>query len=137
MNHQDRKAPRDPIPASVERIASEIVDSAYKVHSSLGPGLLERVYEVCLTHELRERSLSVRTQVEFPIEYNTLKIDSGLRLDLVVEDAVVVELKAIENLLPVHEAQILTYLKLTGYRLGFLLNFNVPKIKDGCKRFVL
>ena len=137
MNHKGTTTNREPIPASTEEVARQIVDAAFKVHVTLGPGLLESVYETCLVHELRKRGLPVSTQVTLPIEYDGLVIDSGLRLDLLVEDAVVVELKAAERLLPVHTAQILTYLKLTGHRLGLLINFNVPLIKDGIKRVVL
>ena len=137
MNHKGTTTNREPIPASTEEVARQIVDAAFKVHVTLGPGLLESVYETCLVHELRKRGLRVSTQVTLPIEYDGLVIDSGLRLDLLVEDAVVVELKAAERLLPVHTAQILTYLKLTGHRLGLLINFNVPLIKDGIKRVVL
>lgn len=130
MNHKGTTTNREPIPASTEEVARQIVDAAFKVHVTLGPGLLESVYETCLVHELRKRGLRVSTQVTLPIEYDGLVIDSGLRLDLLVEDAVVVELKAAERLLPVHTAQILTYLKLTGHRLGLL-------IKHGIKRVVL
>jgi GxxExxY protein len=98
--------------------------------------LLESVYEVCLAHELKRRGLSVERQVELPVEYDGMRLDAGLRLDLRVEKSVVVELKAVEALLPVHTAQVLTYLKLTGCRVGLLINFNVPLIRDGIKRIV-
>lgn len=124
------------IPPEVEDIAKQIVDAAYAVHRALGPGLLESVYEVCLTHELTKRGLKTVRQVSLPVTYDSVVLDAGLRLDMVVADCVILELKAIEALLPVHEAQLLTYLKLTGHRLGMLINFNVPLIKDGIRRMV-
>jgi GxxExxY protein len=134
MNHQDTKTPRS---IETDRVAAEIVDSAFKVHAALGPRLLESVYETCLAHELHCRGLSFARQVALPVEYEGLKLDAGLRLDLVVSDCVVVEIKAVECLLPVHKAQLLTYLKLSGHRIGLLINFNVPLIKDGIKRMAL
>lgn len=122
--------------SKIERVASQIVDSAYTVHVKLGPGLLESVYEACLAYELRERGLDVRTQVVLPVRYGEIEIEAGLRLDIIVENLVIVEVKAIEGLLPVHDAQLLTYLKLTNLELGFLINFNVARIKHGIKRFV-
>jgi GxxExxY protein len=136
-HHQDTKAPRKDLSQEEERVAAFIVDAAIKVHRALGPGLLENVYEACLTHELRQRGLSVETQVAVPIRYEGLILDGGLRLDLLVNGIAIIELKAVEKLLPVHEAQLLTYLKLSNRRLGFLLNFNVPVMKSGISRFVL
>jgi len=118
-------------------IAAAIVDSALTVHRRLGPGLLESVYEVCLFHELTKRSIAAERQVGFPIQYDNLKIESGLRLDLLVDDLVIVEIKAVEKLAPVHQAQLLSYLKLTEKKLGLLINFNVPLIKDGIRRMVI
>ena len=120
---------RPELPPELNSISGVIVDAAFKVHSSLGPGLLESVYETCLLHELRSRGLYVATQVPVPIRYNDLLLDGALRLDLVVEDSVIVELKAVELMHPVCEAQLLSYLKLTGKRLGLLINFNVPRSK--------
>lgn len=137
MNHQDTKAPREPILPATERVAREVVDAAFRVHAALGPGLLEGVYETCLVHELTQCGLRVMRQVAVPIVYDTLRLEAGLRLDLVVDNCVVVELKAVEVLLPVHQAQLLSYLRLTGHRLGLLINFNVPLIRDGIKRMVL
>jgi GxxExxY protein len=122
--------------ADHNRVSGAIVDSAFAVHQSLGPGLLESVYEQCLALELRSRGLIVAQQVSQPVAYRGVKIDAGFRLDLVVEDLVVVEVKAAERLLPVHDAQLLTYLKLSGRQLGLLINFNVPRIKEGIKRLV-
>jgi GxxExxY protein len=125
------------MPAEVERIAAAIVDSAYKVHLTFGPGLLESVYEACLTHELRQRGLTVERQVAVPIVYDGELLDEGFRIDLRVNGSVIVEVKAVEVLLPVFAAQVKTYLKLTGHPLALLINFNVPLIKDGIKRVVL
>ena len=120
-----------------ESVASKIVDAAYTVHKVLGPGLLEKVYEVCLCHELSKRGLMFRRQVDIPINYDGLCFDEGLRLDVLVEDLVICELKAVDEMNPVWEAQILSHLKLTGKHLGFLINFNVPLIKNGIKRIII
>jgi GxxExxY protein len=138
MNHQDTKAPRATGPSELhDFLAHQIVDGAFAVHSTLGPGLLESVYQQCLVRELRLRDLKIAQQVILPIEYRGLSIDAGLRLDLLVGGIVIVEIKAVERLLPVHEAQLLTYLKLAQKRLGILVNFNVPLIKDGLRRLAL
>lgn len=137
MNQRDTETQRVELPARLNNVSGAIVDAAYLVHKSLGPGLLEYIYEECLAHELAIQGLRVQRQVSLPILYRDLEIASGLRLDMVVEDSVIVELKAVERLLPVHEAQLLTYLKLSTYRLGLLINFNVPLIRDGIKRRVL
>lgn len=126
-----------PIPAETERVAKEVVDAAYAVHTALGPGLLESVYETCLLRELALRKLAFKHQVELPILYKGVTMRAGLRLDVVVEDRVVVELKALDAVLAVHEAQLLSYLRLSGHRLGLLINFNVPLIKDGIRRMVV
>ncbi|MGO8703370.1 MAG: GxxExxY protein [Candidatus Brocadiia bacterium] len=137
MNHQDTKAPREAIPEETDRVAKEVVDAAYKIHSTLGPGLLENVYEICMVHDLTRRKLHVERQVAMPILFENIRLDAGLRLDMVVNNCVVIENKAVEKLLALHEAQLLTYLKLSGLRLGLLINFNVPLIKDGIKRIAL
>lgn len=121
---------------SVERVASEVVDGALAVHKALGPGLLESTYESCLAYELHERGLSVERQLELPVIYRSVRIDAGYRIDMLVERCVVIELKAVERTLPVHEAQLLAYLRLSGHRLGFLINFHVPLLRDGIKRMV-
>jgi GxxExxY protein len=126
-----------PISQEVDQVAGQVVDAAFTVHSTLGPGLLESVYEACLAYELIKRGLKVDRQIPLPVVYEDTKLDAGLRLDLVVDDSVVVELKAVEAVLPVHRAQLLTDLKLSGHRLGLLINFNVPVIKDGIKRMAL
>jgi GxxExxY protein len=120
-----------------DRVAHEIVDSAFAVHHTLGPGLLESVYEQCLVCELAARGIAVQRQIAVPAVYRGVRIDLGFRMDLLVNSLVVVEIKATERLLPVHEAQLLTYLKLSGHRLGILINFNVVRVKDGLRRIVL
>lgn len=137
MNHGDTEAQRRTVPDEVNDLTGGIVDAAFKVHSTLGPGLLESVYETCLVHELSKRGLKVERQTEVPVGYDGILLDSGLRLDLMVADTVVVELKAVEHILPVHKAQLLSYLKLTGKPVGLLINFHVPLIKDGIQRMVL
>jgi GxxExxY protein len=137
MNHQDTKTQREPIPKETDEIASEIVDAAFGVHAALGPGLLESVYEIRVLHELNKRGLKAERQVSLPVVYDNLRLDAGLRLDLVGEHRVVVELKAVEALLPVHKAQVLTYLKLSGHRLGLLVNLNSALIKHGIQRIAL
>jgi GxxExxY protein len=117
-------------------ISGQVVDSALKVHSVLGCGLLESVYEICLAHELAQRGLAVRKQVVMPIRYEGVVLDAGYRLDLLVAENVVVEIKAVEKMLPLYSAQLLTYLKLGGYKLGLLLNFNTVHLRDGIRRVV-
>jgi GxxExxY protein len=121
---------------SIEPIASHIVDSAIKVHKVLGPGLLESAYQACLSYELRKRGLTVECEVIQPIEYDGLKLDAGYRVDMLVENCIIIENKCVEKILPIHMAQILTYLKLRDYKLGFIINWHVPLIKDGIKRVV-
>lgn len=120
-----------------EYFAKQIVDIAVKIHKELGPGLLESIYAKCFYYELFNRNIKYEKQKEVPIIYQSLIIDEGLRLDLLVEDLVIIELKAQENYHPVWEAQLLSYLKLTNKRLGFLINFHVPLMKDGIKRLIL
>lgn len=117
-------------------IGDIVLGGAMKVHSALGPGLLESAYEICLAHEITKQGLSIKQQVLLPVQYNGLKLDAGYRLDLLVHNKVIVELKAVEKLLPIHMAQLLSYLKLSGCSLGYLLNFNVVHMKDGIKRIV-
>jgi len=126
-----------PLSDEEEKIGEAIVDSAYSVHKTLGPGLLEYVYEVCFCHELNKRGLSSRRQVPIPVIYDGIRFEEALRLDVLVEDLVICELKAVEEMKAVFTAQLLTQLRLTGKRLGFLINFNVPVIRDGIKRLIL
>ena len=127
----------DVLSPELERFATQIVDAAFKVHSTLGPGLLESVYETCMVHELTRRGIRVRRQVEMPIVYDEVRLASGLRIDLLVEECVIVELKAVEKVNELFMAQLVTYLKLTGNRLVFLIKFNTKLIKDGIKRVIL
>ena len=127
----------EPLPQETESLATSVVDAAYKVHTALGPGLLESIYETCLTYELRKRKIAVETQVAIPVVYDGVRMDGGLRIDMVVGKQVLVEVKAVEQMNRVFKAQILTYLKLTGLRLGLLINFNVPLVKNGIERIIL
>src|SRR5437762_3559124 len=127
----------EPLPAETERLATIVVDAAFKVHSNLGPGLLKSVYEICLAHELRKRGLAIGTQVAIPVTYDGIRLEAGLRLDILVERQLLVEIKAVEEMKRVFKAQVLTYLKLTGLRLGLLINFNVLLIKNGIERIIL
>ncbi|MBN1148340.1 MAG: GxxExxY protein [Anaerolineales bacterium] len=120
----------------IEEIGKQVVDSAIKVHRALGPGLLESAYQCCLAHELRQRGLKVDCEIPQPVDYEDLQIETGYRLDMLVEDQVIVENKAVEYLLPIHEAQLLTYLRLRNCHLGYLINWHVPLIKHGIKRMV-
>ena len=121
---------------SEEVIGKALVSAAINVHTALGPGLLENVYETCLAHELGKSGFEVKKQVILPVYYDTVKLETGYRLDLLLDNKVIVELKAVEKVLPIHAAQLLSYLKLSKCRLGFLLNFNVVHMKDGIKRMV-
>lgn len=120
----------------VDEITGEIIDAAMKIHSVLGPGLLESVYETCLKHELSKRGLKVQSQVWLSVIYDGIEIEGGYKIDLLVNDEVVVELKTVEHLLALHQAQLLSYLKLSKKRIGLLINFNVVHLRDGIKRMV-
>jgi GxxExxY protein len=123
------------IPHTLNQITGQIINAAMEVHTRLGPGLLESAYEACLAYELRKRGLKALQQVGLPVMYDEVKLDIGYRLDILVQDSVIVELKAVEKMVPLFDAQMLSYLKLSGRRVGLLLNFNVSKLKDGIKRF--
>lgn len=125
------------VPARTDRIAKATIDAAFAVHRTLGPGLLESVYEHCLAYELTSRQLRFARQQALPVVYGDLRLEAGYRTDLIVENEVIVEVKAVEALAPVHTAQLLTYLKLSGLRLGLLINFDVTLLKQGLKRIVL
>ena len=118
------------------QIAAEVVDAAYKIHTTLGPGLLESVYQVTLNYELHKRGLSVRQQVGLPVYYEELRLGIGYRVDLIVGDKVIIEIKSVEALALVHRMQLLTYLRLANFRLGLLINFNVERIREGIHRVV-
>lgn len=126
-----------PIPADVERIGKVVLNAAYKVHTTLGPGLLESVYQASMKHVLGQGGVAVRTDVKLPILFEGTKLDSGLQLDMLVEKCVIVELKSVERMSLLYEKQVTTYLRLSRLRLGFLINFNVPYLKDGIKRIVV
>jgi GxxExxY protein len=126
-----------PIPPEVELVGEKILDAAFKVHTNLGPGLPESVYEACLAYEIRKGNLIVETQVSLPVIYDNVRVEAGLRMDMVVEKCVIIELKSVDTMIPVFEAQLLTYLKLTNYRLGYLINFNVSHLRNGFKRMVI
>ncbi|MBV6496152.1 MAG: GxxExxY protein [Acidobacteria bacterium ACB1] len=115
-------------------VTQKIIGCAINVHRALGPGLLESTYEVCLVHELSKAGLNVRSQVALPVVYDGIRLEAGYRIDLLVEDSVIVELKAVESIHPIHEAQVISYLKLSGKKLGLLINFNVNLLKNGIKR---
>ena len=125
-----------PVPPSVERVGKAVLDAAFKVHTALGPGLLESVYLAVLAYELRKRGLAVDTERELPVIYETVRIAVGFRIDMIVEEKVIVELKSVEKLAPVHQKQLLTYLRLADKRLGLLINFGEARIKDGIQRVV-
>jgi len=121
----------------LNELSYKIIGCAYKVHAALGPGLLESTYEVCFEHELLQEGLFVERQKALPVVYNNIKLDAGYRIDLLVEKQIVVEIKSVEAINPVYEAQLLTYLKLTGLKLGLLINFNVSDLKKGIMRRVI
>ena len=121
----------------LNKLTGEVIGAAIEVHKILGPGLLENVYEKCLCRELELRGVSHESQKDLPVKYKGIELDCGYRMDVVVSNELIVELKACDSLLPIHEAQLLTYLKLTKTKLGLLINFNVPLLKNGIKRFAL
>src|SRR5215467_3007200 len=120
----------------INEVSGEAVDAAIRVHSVLGPGLLERAYQVCLAHEIGKRGLRVRAEVPMPVRYDGVELDLAYRIDLLVEECVVIEVKSVAKLLPIHEAQLLSHLKLSDHRVGLLINFNVTRLKDGIIRIV-
>jgi GxxExxY protein len=121
----------------INRISYDIIGAAIKVHRALGPGLLESVYEECLVMELRSERFALRRQCSIPVSYRELRLEGAYRADLIVQDSVLVELKSVDALAPIHTAQVLTYLRLTGLKLGLLINFNVPVLKQGIKRLIV
>jgi GxxExxY protein len=120
----------------INKITSHIIAAAMRVHATLGPGLLESTYRACLTHELRKHGLRVATEVGLPVVYNGEKIDLGYRIDLIVADCVIVEIKCVDSIAPVHKSQLLSYMRLSGKRVGLLINFHVARLKDGITRMV-
>lgn len=126
-----RRAGDDTDGATLNALSRRVLGAAYDVHTALGPGLLESAYEACLEHELRTRGLAVERQKQLPVRYRDLLVDAGYRIDLLVEGAVIIEVKSVRKVVPIHHAQLLTYLKLSGCHLGLLLNFNVQRLKEG------
>jgi len=120
-----------------DKISNLIIGCAIEVHKNLGPGLLESTYEQCLAYELKKSNISFKLQHSLPVKYKEINLDCGYRIDLLVDDRVIVELKSVDNLLPIHQAQLLTYMKLSGVGIGLLMNFNVKYMKNGIKRMVL
>ncbi|MGA8171836.1 MAG: GxxExxY protein [Methylocystis sp.] len=136
MNHEGHKE-HEALHARAQAAARVAVDAGLKVHKALGPGLLESAYEHCLAYELTQRGVRIHRQIALPLVYEDTRLDAGYRLDLIVDEAVIVEVKAVDALAPIHDAQVLTYLKLSGLRLGLLMNFNVVLFKQGLKRLIL
>jgi GxxExxY protein len=136
MSSSPQRARRNTEASGVNLVTESILGAAMKVHSALGPGLLESAYQACLAYELRKKEFDVKAQVELPVVYENVRIDLGYRIDLLVNDLVIVELKCVEKMLPVHEAQIISYLRLSRKNVGLLINFHVRHLRDGIKRFV-
>ena len=130
MNHRDTETPRD-------ALSGAVIGAAIEVHRALGPGLLESAYETCLCYELGQRLIPFQRQLELPVSYKGVQLDCGYRIDIIADETLLLELKAVERILPIHEAQLLTYLKPTNLRTGLLLNFNVPVLTSGIKRIRL
>ena len=120
-----------------EELSNKVIGCAIEVHRNLGPGLLESTYEQCIAHELKIEGMAFKLQYPLPVEYKGIKLDCGYRIDLLVDNCLIVELKSVENVLPIHQAQLLTYMKLSGIKIGLLMNFNVKYMKNGIKRMVL
>jgi GxxExxY protein len=139
IHHQDTKGTKlhQEKHGELDELARQVVDSAFSVHKALGPGLLESAYAACLGLELKKRAIPFLSEIAMDIDYDGACVESAYRLDFLVNHQLIVELKAVEKLLPIHEAQLLTYLKLSKHRLGLLINFNVPLIRDGIRRLVL
>ena len=131
-----RKAESGAKTMDIEEIAKKIVAAAIKVHTALGPGLLESAYQKCMEYELKNEGLQVACELALPIRYGEIIIDAGYRIDMIVEESILIENKTVERFLPIHEAPLLTYLKMKNCKIGFLLNWNVPRMKDGIKRMV-
>jgi GxxExxY protein len=136
MSFSPQRAQRTTEGSGINQITEAIIGAAIKVHSALGPGLLEKAYEVCLAHELAKAGFNVRTQVELPVIYDGVRVELGYRIDLLVNDLVSVELKCVDQMIPIYDAQIISYLKLSGKRVGLLINFHVRYLKDGIRRFI-
>ena len=136
MSFSPQRTQRTTEGSGINQITEAIIGAAMKVHSALGPGLLEKAYEVCLAHELVKAGFNVRTQVELPVIYDGVQVELGYRIDLLVNELVIVELKCVDQMIPIYDAQIISYLKLSGKRVGLLINFHVRYLKDGIRRFI-
>lgn len=136
MSSLPQRTQRNTEAVGINAITEAIIGAAMKVHSALGPGLLESAYEACIVHELRKAGFDVRTQVDLPVVYDGVRVELGYRIDMLVNDAVVIELKCVDKIAPIHEAQILSYLKLSKKRVGLIINFHVRHLRDGIKRFI-
>jgi len=136
MSFSPQRAQRNTEESGINSVTSAIIGAAMKVHSALGPGLLEKAYSACLAYELRKQGFDVKTEVELPVIYESVRIDLWYRIDLLVNDLVIVELKCVEKIAPVHEAQIISYIRMCKKNVGLLINFHVRHLKDGIKRFV-
>lgn len=136
VSPQRRRERKEKLVMTENEISSKIIGASIEVHKQLGPGLLESTYEVCLAHELSSMGLSVKTQIPLPVVYKEIKLNAGYRIDMIIENKVIVEVKSVDILAPIHTAQILTYLKLKEIKLGLLINFNSVKLVDGLKRIV-
>jgi len=121
---------------NIEELGNSVIGAAIRVHKVLGPGLLESAYQKCLEYELRKTGLRVDCELMLPVQYETVRIDAGYRIDMLIEEMIIIENKTVERILPIHEAQLLTYLKMKGCAIGYLFNWNVPVLKDGIKRMV-
>ena len=126
-----------PMPYEKDLLTDQIIGVAIEVHRHLGPGLLESAYEECLCYELTQSAIPFKRQVPLPVVYKSVRLDCGYRIDVLIDDRLILELKAIERLMPIHDAQVLTYMRLSGIRTGLLLNFNIPVLKDGIRRLML
>ena len=134
MNHEGHEGIRR---LEFDALSNKVIGCAIEVHRNLGPGLLESTYEQCLAHELKIAEIPFKLQCPLPVEYKGVKLDCGYRIDLFVDNSIIVELKSVDNVLPIHQAQLLTYMKLSGIKIGLLMNFNVQYLKSGIKRMVL
>ncbi len=137
MNHEDHEEHERDYTMEFDALSNQVIGGALEIHRSLGPGLLESAYEACLAYELEKAGLAFRRQHPIPVTYKTVRLDCGYRADFVIERQLIIELKSIEKLLPIHEAQLLSYMKLAEVSVGLLINFNVKLLKDGIKRMVL
>jgi GxxExxY protein len=136
-HHEEPEGNEDKLKMKFTRLSNRVIGCAIEVHKVLGPGLLESTYQQCLAHELRSNNIECKTEHPLPVEHKGIRLDCGYRVDILVEGDIILELKSVDELAKIHEAQLLTYMKLAHIRYGFLMNFNVPRLKDGLKSFIL